>query len=87
MSKEIKLADATEEQIAQNIEMYQGDWGITFPAYNTQCTVEKNGDYLEVELEGVMNLKDPYYVNGIEANATLTIRLDNIDWDMEIEVE
>lgn len=87
MSKKIRLADATEEQIAQNIEMCHEDWGITFPAYNIQCTVEKNGDYLEVELEGVMNLKDSDYVNDIEANATLTIRLDNIDWDMEIEVE
>ena len=90
MIKKIKLTDATEEQIANCFDMCPENFGITFPAYDTQCTsieVDKDGDYIEVGLKGVMNLVNPYYVNGGEADATLTVRLTNINWDAEIEVE
>lgn len=92
--KKIKLNQATEEQIAKNIEMFPEKWGITFPtstAYDKKVTVEKAGDDLKVEIEGVMSLREcnyPYsYTKDEYACATLTVKLQNINWDEEIWTE
>lgn len=83
--KKITLKNATEEQIAKNIEMFPEMWGITFPAYEKECTVEKDGDDLKVEIEGAMLLSRNTYVND-DPDATLTLRFGNINWDEEIEI-
>lgn len=81
------LKNATEEQIAEHIRMNPEMWGITFPSYENDVTVEKDVVYdnLRVELSGVMLLKQNGFVKDTDACATLTISLDNINWGVEIE--
>jgi len=91
--KKVTLRNATNEQIAKNIERFPEKWGIEFPAYEKECTVEKDlyNNSIEVELEGTMEIYSRYSFDWqspfTEGGATLSITLDHIQWDEEIEVE
>lgn len=89
--KKIKLSEATDEQIAQNIFDHAEDWGLTGIVGDTEGfnveVFERGEDYIYVYVSGVWHRLKSKHSKEVIIPGQIEVWFEDVDMDAEIEVE
>lgn len=87
----IKLRNATDEQIAQNIFDHAEDWGLTGIVGDTEGfevdVFESGEDYIYVYISGVWHRLKSKFAAEVIIPGQIEVWFEDVDMDAEIEVE